>query len=247
MKQAHRFSGPGKPYEGLTKIGGKGPVWTGKIKLVEEALQEPLRWRKPARIFVNSMSDLFHEDVPDTFIAMVWDVINRTQFRHTYQILTKRPQRMMEWVKKYASDFISPALWLGVSVEDKAHKVRIDALRDTPTAVRFLSIEPLLEDLGEIDLTGIHWVIVGGESGPNARSLHPDWVRSLRDQCQSAGVPFFFKQWGQYWPGEKGRLYRESTIDWADGQPMVRIGKKAAGRLLDGRTWDEFPVYSGDV
>lgn len=204
---AERFRGvPGHPYEqGFD------------LRLVPEKLQAPLEWRRPRRIFVNSMSDLFHEDAPLDYIVRVCETMRDADW-HTYQVLTKRADRLHELLNGPLREFASlPHIWWGVSVENRKHGLpRIDLLRDTPAAIRFLSVEPLLEDLGLIDLTGIDWVIAGGESGHRARPLHPEWVLSLRDQCVAAGVPFFFKQWG-------GRQ------------------KKKNGRLLEGRTWDEQP------
>lgn len=278
-----------------------------------ERLEQPLRWTKPRQIFVNSMSDLFHEAVPFEFIATVFAVMGVTT-RHTYQILTKRPERMREffrWAHEHYApgdfaaddrimdhwpegvpwkgyDNCGPAypyenVWLGVSVEDQATAdERIPLLLNTPAAVRWLSVEPLL---GAVDLNamsrtmgaakdeitadddrygpplggdnGIDWVVVGGESGPHkigyktiARPMHPDWVRSLRDQCKAAGVPFFFKQWGNWSPAENGAgafIRHDGSFGnqgeyWkGDAAPMWHAGKKAAGRTLDGRTWDEYP------
>lgn len=296
MRMAHRLEamatkpdGSGNAalnhYRGTTrKVRGK-PVWTGKIGFSEAALLAPLRRRKPTRYFVNSMSDLFHESVPDETIDRIFAVMAICP-QHTFQVLTKRSDRMrkyvsanrwqevLDWQYEFqASGFSSerpvgegwplPNVWLGVSVEDQAHKARIDHLRKTPAAIRWISAEPLLESLGDVDLTNIDWVVTGGESGPNARPMHPDWPRSLRDQCQAAGVPFFFKQWGEWAPGEiagdyldpekpaKGReLFDGRWIEcWSeveghcDDEPDVyRIGKKRAGRLLDGREWSEFPA-----
>lgn len=184
-------------------------------------LGQPLKRRKPTIYFVNSMSDLFHEGVPFEFIDQIFDVIRQTP-AHTYQILTKREARM----RSYFLDREIPSnAWLGVSVENRKQGVpRIDFLRRIPASIRFLSIEPLLEDVGEIDLTGIHWVIVGGESGPKARPMAPEWVESIQAQCDRQGVAFFFKQWGGW---------------GADGQ---RRAKKANGREFKGRTWDEMPA-----
>jgi protein gp37 len=205
---AERFRGvPGHPYEqGFD------------LRLVPEKLEEPLRWRKPKMIFVNSMSDLFHRDVADDYIADVVRVMERANW-HTFQVLTKRSERMRDLLAtKFKDASALPHIWWGVSVENKKHGLpRIDHLRDAPAKVRFLSIEPLLEDLGQINLDGIHWVIVGGESGPGARRMDEAWVLSIRDQCRQARVPFFFKQWGG-------------------------VRKKEAGRTLDGRTYDEMPT-----
>lgn len=217
-------------------------------------LGHPLKWKKPSMIFVNSMSDLFHEDVPFEFIDHVFDNMYASNW-HIFQVLTKRPERMLafyEWKQagngfKFGDHWPLKNVWIGVSVEDQeAADERIPLLLKVPAAVRFLSCEPLL---GEIDLgrdviflKKLHWVIVGGESGSGARPMHPDWVISLRDQCKVADISFFFKQWGEFWPGEKGRLYRGNMLDYTDGQTMVRTGKKKAGRLLDGKVYNEFPI-----
>lgn len=207
---AERFRGvPGHPFEqGFD------------LRLVPSKLEEPLRWRTPRRIFVNSMSDLFHEGVPDSYIHDVADVMVRANW-HTYQVLTKRSQRMRDLLKNglnFAAQL--PHIWWGVSVEDKKYGLpRIAHLRSAPAAVRFLSIEPLLEDLGEVDLRHIGWVIVGGESGIGARPMQKEWVISIRRQCRKLRIPFFFKQWGG-------------------------VRKSNAGRLLDGRTYDELPSES---
>ncbi len=183
-------------------------------------LTQPLGRRKPTTYFVNSMSDLFHPDVPDAYLDDVFDVIARTP-QHTYQILTKRAARLPEY---FAARRCPPNAWLGVSVEDRAYGLpRIDFLRRVPAGVRFLSIEPLLEDLGVFDLSGIHWVIVGGESGHKARPMEAAWVESIKRQTDRAGVAFFFKQWGGW---------------GADG---VKRPKKANGRSFQGRTWDATP------
>jgi protein gp37 len=278
IRVAHRFGGPGQPYEGLTQTGPGGPNWTGKVTLVPDALELPLNWRKPQRVFVNSMSDLFHPEVPDDFIHQVWETMAAAA-QHTFQILTKRPERMRDWVRKHGNVVGTerPALtnvWLGVSVEDqKAADERIPLLLQTPAAVRFLSCEPLLGPVnlkiedgfldhdvlagrytgpnGETDIhmptERIDWIIVGGESGPKARSADPDWFRSLHDQCQAAGVAFFFKQWGEWLPVSQGAepvSIHDCTVGktetYLDDQ-FVRVGKKAAGRQLDGREWNEFP------
>ena len=208
QRVAHRFSGPGQPYEGLTRATAHGPKWTGEVRLVPEMLEQPLKWRKPRRIFVNSMSDLFHEWVTDDFIDDVFDVMRRAE-RHTFQVLTKRPERMRDYMLNSPNP--PPNVWLGVSVENEAAaEKRIHHLVNTPAAVRFLSVEPLLgpvrldavqdDELGALwnvlDGMGIGWVIVGGESGPNARPCDIDWIRSIVAQCKSAGVPVFVKQLG---------------------------------------------------
>jgi len=247
MRQAHRFNGSGQPYEGLTRMTEHGPVWTGDVRLVPEALLEPLRWRKPARIFVNSMSDLFYESVPDEFIDRVFAVMALTP-RHTYQLLTKRPEWMREYLSnlnyrkeqvgveaelmsgfdRYATDSPANCAWplpnvhLGVSVENRATaEERIPILLETPAALRFLSVEPLLEGVDiswylkprscrpdplsptfaivkEVATPAIDWVIVGGESGPNARPCNIDWIRWIVGECRTAGVPVFVKQLGAF-------------------------------------------------
>lgn len=363
-KVAARFSGPGLPYEGLAVVRNGHARWTGEVRLVSEHLEDPVRWRKPRRIFVNSMSDLFHEKLSNEQIATVFKMICKSlrdrprEQRHTFQILTKRAERLPDWFawaqREYAGWFGSDGnldlghVWLGVSVEDQqAADERIPLLLQTPVRVRWLSCEPLLGpvDLGlqgatcsccprwpsrwvQLEhyvtadhplclwpehrekivapgiyraesnphgalsvptrggklgvrpdeftpLPGVDWVVVGGESGPDARPMHPDWARSLRDQCQVAGVPYFFKQWGEWKPisemavGEDDALYEPAPegyedlytrqckvpnravqfdggdgyqlIDGHGGYLMFRVGKKKAGRTLDGRTWDEYP------
>ncbi|AOE45062.1 DUF5131 family protein [Gordonia phage Zirinka] len=263
------------------------------VQLREHKLTEPLRWRKPRKVFVNSMSDLFHDAVPDDYIAQVFAVMGMAR-RHTFQVLTKRHARMRSLIS--SEDFQTrvgqfryrlgdneptagdlswgwplPNVHLLVSVENQQWAgTRIPALLDTPAAVRGISVEPML---GPIELSssalgryyggdpredepGLDWVIVGGESGHGARPMHPDWARSLRDQCVAAGVPFMFKQWGEWAPrgpddptGERADVFldRDGRGTYfanryrADVQRLVRVGKKAAGRELDGRTWDEFP------
>jgi protein gp37 len=205
---AERFRGvPGHPYEqGFD------------LRLVPEKLTDPITWASPKTIFVNSMSDLFHEDVADDYILAVAKVMALANW-HTYQVLTKRSERMRDLLCTKLKDAAAlPHIWWGVSVENKKHGLpRIDHLRQAPAAVRFLSVEPLLEDLGPINLEGIAWCIAGGESGAGARPMAEEWVLSIRDQCQQAGVPFFFKQWGGF-------------------------NKKKAGRILDGSTYDEMPA-----
>lgn len=183
-----------------------------KLTLQPAMLERPLTWRQPQLVFVNSMSDLFHEDVPIPFVQGVFDVMRRADW-HTFQILTKRAERLEMLAPELPW---SPNVWMGVSVERGDYTFRIAHLRQTTAAVKFLSLEPLLGPLPDLDLAGIDWVIVGGESGPRARPMDPSWAVGIRDQCRRAGVPFFFKQWG-------GR------------------NKKAAGRLLEGRTWDQRP------
>ena len=272
IRTAHRMTANPNPLVSQAYAGTEaGDEWTGKVNLLPGRLDQPLRWRKPRRIFVNAQSDLFHGAVPDDFIARVFAVMACTP-RHTYQVLTKRHGRMRSLLR---SDDFRPAvedamrgivaayrtertwyaawplpnLWLGLSVEDQSTAdLRIPALLDTPAAVRWVSAEPLL---GPVDLRewvhtpeclpggddgppwctcglflsgGLDWVVVGGESGPGARPMHPEWARTLRDQCASTGVAFFFKQWGEH------------------GQDQRRVGKRAAGDLLDGRQHHEWPV-----
>lgn len=194
-----------------------------QLRLMPERLAEPLERRKPTVYFVNSMSDLFHEKVPFAYIQRVFGVMTQAS-QHTFQILTKRADRMAEFCRAVA---VPPNVWLGVSVEDMRHGIpRINVLRRVKVGVRFLSIEPLLEDLGVIDLTGIHWAIVGGESGPKARPMRREWVDNVKVQCDRAGVAFFFKQWGTW---------------GSDGQ---RRSKKANGRRYRGRVWDAMPALN---
>ena len=206
---AERFRGvPGHPYEqGFD------------LKLWHERIELPLRWKRPRSIFVNSMSDLFHTDVPTSFIAEVFDVMRRADW-HTFQVLTKRPERAAALSSELPW---SPNVWMGTSVENQRFTNRIDDLRATGAAVKFLSCEPLLGPL-RLRLDGIDWVIVGGESGAGARPMRADWARAIREQCAAADVAFFFKQWGAH--NEQG----------------VRVGKKRSGRLLDGQTWDAMPA-----
>jgi len=184
-----------------------------QLTLHEEALELPLRWKKPQTIFVNSMSDMFHAAVPSEFILQAFDVMRRAHW-HRFQVLTKRADRLgdlsaeLPWADN---------IWMGVSVESESYTFRIDHLRKTGASIKFLSLEPLLGPLDHLRLDGIDWVIVGGESGPGARLMNPEWVISIRNQCVEAGVPFFFKQWGGVW-------------------------KKKFGRALEGRTWDQMPL-----
>ncbi|WP_226782719.1 phage Gp37/Gp68 family protein [Oceaniglobus trochenteri] len=322
MKAAWRMgSNPGTPqYHGLTRWTKGGSVWTGKVHLHEPALMAPLKRRTPTMYFVNSMGDLFHEDVPDDWIDRVFAVMAMCP-QHTFQVLTKRADRMREYMRCrptgrlghsafnlafqseiekpgsscpvvfdkpniHAREWPLPNVWLGVSAEDQTRAdERIPDLLATPAAVRFVSAEPLL---GPVDMVPwlreiywaadfsaeagggsshgvrprVNWIITGGESGPNARPMHPDWARSIRDQCVAAGVPFFFKQWGEWAlarPKPSGRPGKYAIAD-AGGKYVTRthhyprmidlfggsaalecVGKKVAGRLLDGRTWDQMP------
>lgn len=185
------------------------------LRFWPERIDQPRRWRKPRVIFVNSMSDLFHQRVPTSFVERVLGTIRDTP-QHTYQVLTKRPAKMASVMRQLQAEPL-PNLWLGTSIESDDFTWRADALRDTPAAVRFLSLEPLLAPVPSLDLSGIGWVIVGGESGPGHRPMEPGWVAEIRDLCVSSEVPFFFKQWGGRYP-------------------------KAGGRELAGRTWDEMPA-----
>ena len=332
MKMAARIERMGgvPHYAGLTQPSKAGPVWTGKVaRAPDHILTQPLRWKKPRRIFVNSMADLFHDDVPDAWIDQVFAVMALAP-QHTFQVLTKRAKRMRDYVNRNQRNGCGmdrmlggemlghynaalragvaipalalplPNVWLGVSVEDQARAdERIPDLLATPAAVRFLSCEPLLGpvDIGAVvrralldgairndgKTTPLGWCITGGESGPGARPAHPDWFRSLRDQCAAAGVPFFFKQWGEWRPaydsevperfgepcrdfrcmcsnGFVGELAIESAflhkpVRWPQCFPagadadascnsvnLRRVGKMAAGALLDGREHREFPA-----
>lgn len=191
-----------------------------KLTILPDRLSEPLRRKKPTVYFVNSMSDLFHQSIPDAYIDQVFDVIARSP-QHTFQVLTKRAERMATYFRNRP---VPRNAWLGVTVEDRKHGVpRIDKLREIDASIRFLSVEPLLEDIGEINLINIHWVIVGGESGPKSRPMKIEWADSIRQQCEELDVAFFFKQWGGW---------------GADG---VKRAKKQNGRQLHGRTWDQMP------
>lgn len=216
MRMAARLEMMGQEkYAGLTRKTGGRSKWNGKIALDERALDAPKAWAAGRLIFVNSMSDLFHADVPVHFIQRVFRTMAETP-QHRYQVLTKRADRLEE-VARYLT--WTPNIWMGVSVENNDYTWRIDHLRRVPAAVRFLSIEPLIGPIKKMSLKGIHWVIAGGESGPGAREMQAEWVRGIRDQCIRAGVAFHFKQWGG-------------------------VNKKKTGRLLDGRTWDELPDSS---
>ncbi|MES0147941.1 DUF5131 family protein [Mesorhizobium sp. M0012] len=216
MRMAARLEAMGvEKYQGLTRKSGGRAKWTGRVTLDRKSLSIPATWSKARRVFVNSMSDLFHEDVPAEFIRDVWSVMAETP-RHTYQILTKRPRRMTEVLKR--DDFpVLQNVWLGTSVEDGRVLARLNELRDVPAAVRFVSFEPLIGSVAKANLSEIHWAIVGGESGPGARHMEPGWVDEIEALCRRAGTAFFFKQWG-------GR------------------NKKATGRTLNGRTYDEMPA-----
>ncbi len=334
MAVAARFSGAGQAYEGLAYRNESGAHWTGKVKLVEEHLKDPLRWKKPRRIFVNSMSDLCHESIPDEWIDQIFAVMALSP-QHQFQVLTKRPERMRDYLlmvqnddrdmQRWANaacditnspcaclnvkeaDWPLPYVWLGISCEDqKTADKRIPVLMETPAAVRWISAEPLLGDISartwhcacgwqgsestlrpspssslvcpQCGASGgllyrnwldsddgrrpaLDWVVVGGESGPGARPMHPDWARNLRDQSVAAGVPFFFKQWGEWLNSGEcddpcGRCVMAlrswngtelTGTDWEAGHHLVGamqlhpVGKKNAGRLLDGKEWNQYP------
>lgn len=216
MRMAARLEAMGvDKYAGLTRKSGGRAKWTGKLYLDRQSLSIPATWSTPRLVFVNSMSDLFHGDVPVDFISDVWDVMADTP-RHTYQILTKRPDRMVEIVPNLPK---LANVWLGTSVEDSRVLHRLDELREVPACVRFVSFEPLIGSVAGANLGGIHWAIVGGESGPGARHMQPDWVHEIERMCRQQHTAFFFKQWG-------GK------------------NKKATGRTLNGRTYDEMPSAS---
>ena len=284
-----RFSGKGLPYEDLAESTPSGPRWTGEVRFVEKALPLPLRWKTPRRIFVNSMSDLFHEKVSDDWIAQIFAVMLMAP-RHTFQVLTKRPERMTALLnkpgfephvesqayalsRKNAPDLLTyesiqkvgirwplPNVWLGVSVEDQAtYKQRVLYLANTPAAVRFVSMEPLLADLGDLMLDGIYgdayqWAIVGGESGPGARPFDVRWWRSAVKQCRAAGVPIFCKQAGSmfvtsYYDDEYRMLYDDAGLDWPGpidwdityGQPPLTSRVRIKLRDRKGGDWNEWP------
>ncbi|HEV2552748.1 MAG TPA: phage Gp37/Gp68 family protein [Bosea sp. (in: a-proteobacteria)] len=295
--------GRASTYDGTVETVKGKPVWTGKVALASEAtLTQPLRWKRPRRIFVNSMGDIFHEDVPDEWIDRVFAVMALAP-QHTFQILTKRAARMRGYFEKVRHEGgicdsmsiiwqraveiaterdlmahyqpqlrVLPNVWLGVSAEDQRRAdERIPDLLATPAAIRFVSAEPLL---GPIDfgnrqdglpsnawltwLDDLDWTIVGGESGPNARPMHPDWARSIRDQCAAAGTAFFFKQWGEWSPHTAAledddggiRTSPRGGVNWQAEKPggafgVFRVGKARAGRLLDGVAHDAMPSCSG--
>ena len=208
-------------YAGLTRRSGKRTIWNGIVRMDRDALAIPYGWKKPKKIFVNSMSDLFHDGVSDEFILSVWNVMRETP-HHNYQILTKRPDRMATIITERIKNVL-PNVWLGTSVEDAAVNHRIDSLRAVPAAIRFISFEPLIGPVGEIDLRSIHWAIVGGESGASARPIREEWIDEIYGQCFEYKTAFFFKQWGTW------------------GKDNRRRSKKANGREYRGRVWDEMP------
>jgi protein gp37 len=211
MRMAARLEAMGvEKYRGLTRKSGRRCVWTGKIRCDETALNVPRSWSCPRRIFVNSMSDLFHDGVPFSFVERVWGVMADTP--HTYQILTKRPERMKEFLGGRAKPVLGN-VWLGTSVEDARVLGRIDVLRTVPAAIRFISFEPLIGSVAGANLTSIDWAIVGGESGPGARPMNPRWVDEIESLCQAVGAKFFFKQWGGTNKKATGRRYRGELRD----------------------------------
>lgn len=271
-KIAARFSGEGKPFEGLATMKNGEARWTGEIAVSESTMNDPLHWRTPRRIFVNSMSDLFHERVLSETRVRIFALMMACP-QHTFQILTKRPGTMATWVEWFYGHralgaTVLPNVWLGVSVEDQATAdARIPLLLKTPAAVRFISVEPLIADMklrwewvsgGKPPMVNLRepwavpqpqpkldWVIVGGESGPDARPMHPLWARTLRDQCEASCVPFFFKQWGEWAP--LGQFHPLADATFAkrlvlNGYTFLKAGKKKSGRMLDGREWNGFPT-----
>jgi len=223
MEMARRLEAMGvKKYAKLTRKTGKRSVWNGVVREDREALSIPLRWQKSRKIFVNSMSDLFHERVSDAFIRDVWQVMRETPHHH-YQILTKRPERMAKLTASLIGEIL-PNVWLGTSIENADVVGRIDQLRQAPAAIRFISFEPLIGAVGSVDLRDIHWAIVGGESGTAARPIREEWIDEIHLQCLSAGTAFFFKQWGTW------------------GKDNRKRSKRANGREYRGRTWDEMPT-----
>lgn len=202
-------------YQGTTRKSGKRHVWTGKTHLLEHTLDIPLTWKKPRLVFVNSMSDLFQDSVPFDFVERVWKVMERANI-HRFQVLTKQPKRMAEFLLQRDRHPLAN-VWLGTSVEDRNVVKRIDDLKRCKAVVRFLSFEPLIGPVGKVNLVGIDWAIVGGESGPNARPMETAWIDEIFDQCDASNVRFFFKQWGG-------------------------LNKKRTGRTFKGRTWDEMPA-----
>lgn len=224
MQMAYRLEAMGvEKYAGLTRKTGKRRVWRGNVVQDEATLEIPRRWRKPRKIFVNSMSDLFHPAVEDAFVRAVWDVMRDTPHHH-YQILTKRPERMRKVLCEQSFEAL-PNVWLGTSVENAEVAERINHLRAVPAAIRFISFEPLIGPVGEVDLSGIHWAIVGGESGYAARPIREAWIDQVHERCRVHDTAFFFKQWGTWGADNKKR------------------SKKANGREYLGRTWDEMPDF----
>ena len=221
MRMAARLQAMGMPkYAGTTRKSGKRHVWTGRVNVDKTALTAPLGWKKPQRIFVNSMSDLFQDKANEAFIKRVWRVMEQAHW-HSFQVLTKRPERMLALLAKPEFPTL-PNVWLGTSVESEDHLNRIDTLRRAPARIRFVSFEPLLGPIIDPNLSGIHWVIVGGESGPRARPMEAWWVECLHEACERQRVKFFFKQWG----GKR---------------------KKKTGRIFKDRIWDDYPTAAAQA
>lgn len=215
MRMAARLQAMGlESYSGTTRKSGERYVWSGKVHLLEHVLEVPLTWKKPRLVFVNSMSDLFQDAVPFSYVDRIWEVMARSHM-HTFQVLTKQPDRMAAYLKSRNQPPLKN-VWVGTSVEGAEVVGRIAQLRKCKAAVRFVSFEPLIGSVGKLRLSGIHWAIVGGESGPRARSMSPIWVEEIFEQCVSQDVAFFFKQWGG-------------------------VNKKRTGRLFKGQTWDQLP------
>lgn len=222
MEMARRLEAMGiEKYAGLTRRSGQRTIWNGVVREDPDSLAIPTRWKKPRKIFVNSMSDLFHEGVSDEFIERVWEVMRHTPHHH-YQILTKRPERMASVVADRIKEVL-PNVWLGTSVENAEVVERVAHLRAVPAAIRFISFEPLIGPVGPVELVGINWAIVGGESGRSARPIREEWIDEIHDQCLDAETAFFFKQWGTW------------------GKDNKRRSKKANGREYRGQVWDEMP------
>ncbi len=227
---AARFANPGLPYHGIARMTKAGPRWTNSVVCKDNLLLQPLHWRKPRKILVNSMSDLFHDNVPFDFIQRVFEVMAGAHW-HEFQILTKRSSRL----RKLSRHLMWPRnVWMGVSIENAEYVARIDDLQSTGAKTKFLSLEPLLGPLPDLDLNRINWVIVGGESGPKARPMSPEWVPDIREQCLISGVPFFFKQWGRL----SNNPIQHDPTDRKTG------GNAKGGRRLEGRTWDEMPAIA---
>ncbi len=244
MRQAHRIAafGTSPAYEGLTKSSKGGPVWTGKVGQGSRAsVRKPLKILEPSVIFVNSMSDLFHEDMDDKWRDDAFDIMREAD-RHTYQILTKRPEVARRYYSERPDLHDLPQVWLGVSVERAAVAERIDVLRDIPVRTRFLSVEPLIGPLGPVDLTGIHWVITGGESGPGARPCDPAWIRDVRDQCAEQRVAFFHKQWGKW---SNNPLIWEDKHNLEQAKSLDPHPQSKGGAGIDGRLYRELPSLVG--
>ena len=218
MRMAARLQAMGAPsYKGVTRRSGGRSVWTGKLLVNERAIDAPLSWRRPKKIFVNSMSDLFQDGVEDADVERIWRVMSNAPW-HMFQVLTKRPDRMATFLRGRSLPAL-PNVWIGTSIEAREFVYRIDDLRTAPASIQFISFEPLLGRIGPIDLSNVHWAIVGGESGPKARHIDEAWVDEIHGECRRQSVAFFFKQWGG-------------------------TNKKSTGRRYRGRTWDEYPAAS---